>query len=71
MKYTSTLCLLLTATAAVYAGPVVPAPKLSSPRSLPQSKHLRPYVEKRQQFAQGEPVDGKGKGAPILGQYLT
>ncbi|KAG8529198.1 uncharacterized protein KY384_005833 [Bacidia gigantensis] len=31
------------------------------------SKHLRPILEKRQQFSQGQPVDGKGKGAPILG----
>ena len=31
------------------------------------SKHLRPVLEKRQEFDQGQPIDGKGKGAPILG----
>ncbi|KAK3643079.1 hypothetical protein LTR56_010453 [Elasticomyces elasticus] len=34
------------------------------------SKHLRPVLERRQSaggFAQGQPVDGKGKGAPLLG----
>jgi hypothetical protein len=25
---------------------------------------------KRQQFAQGEPIDGTGKGAPILGSII-
>ena len=30
-------------------------------------KHLRPVIEKRQSFDQGEPINGKGKGAPILG----
>ncbi|PSS22779.1 hypothetical protein M430DRAFT_64500 [Amorphotheca resinae ATCC 22711] len=46
MKYSSILCLLLTAAPAVYASPVLP---------------------KRQQFAQGEPIDANGKGGPILG----
>lgn len=36
-----------------------PAPKVG--------KHLRPVIEKRQSFDQGEPINGKGKGAPILG----
>ena len=31
------------------------------------SKHLRPVLEKRQEFDQGQPINGKGKGAPILG----
>ena len=31
------------------------------------SKHLRPVLEKRQTFAQGQPADGKGKGAPLNG----
>jgi hypothetical protein len=71
MKYSSILCLLLTAAPAVYASPVLPAPKLSSPQGITQAKHLRPVIEKRQQFAQGEPIDANGKGGPILGQYLT
>ncbi|KAL9594652.1 MAG: hypothetical protein Q9219_006913 [cf. Caloplaca sp. 3 TL-2023] len=31
------------------------------------SKHLRPLLEKRQQFAQGQPIDAKGNGAPFGG----
>ncbi|MCJ1270995.1 hypothetical protein MMC22_010894 [Lobaria immixta] len=50
-----------------FAGPV--AEDLSARQEQPsrQSKHLRPVVEKRQQFKQGEPVDATGKGGPILG----
>ena len=32
------------------------------------NKHLRPVLEKRQNFDEGQPIDGKGKGAPILGR---
>lgn len=42
-----------------------PVADSSSPQ---QNKHLRPVVEKRQQFEKGEPIDDKGKGAPILGE---
>ena len=56
----ATVCLLSPS----FAGPV--AEDLSSR----QSKHLRPVVEKRQQFKQGEPIDAKGKGGPILGELL-
>lgn len=31
------------------------------------SNDVRSVLGKRQQFAQGEPIDKKGKGAPILG----
>jgi hypothetical protein len=67
MKYSSVLCLLLAAPA-VFATPVASAPKISSPRGTSGSKHLRPVIEKRQEFAQGEPIDGKGKGGPIRGK---
>jgi hypothetical protein len=67
MKYSSALCLLLAATPVVQAGPLVPAPKISSPRGTSGSKHLRPVLERRQEFNQGEPIDGTGKGGPILG----
>ncbi|KAI4176926.1 MAG: hypothetical protein LQ343_000783 [Gyalolechia ehrenbergii] len=30
-------------------------------------KHLRPVLEKRQQFEQGQPINAKGNGAPITG----
>lgn len=26
-------------------------------------------LSKRSEFDQGQPIDGKGKGAPILGEY--
>ncbi|KAI9709806.1 MAG: hypothetical protein M1812_007598 [Candelaria pacifica] len=32
-----------------------------------QTKHLRPVLEKRQQFAQGKPIDAAGKGAVFSG----
>lgn len=43
-------------------------------RKLPSnqgSKHLRPYLERRDEpgYADGQPIDGKGKGAPISGVY--
>lgn len=31
------------------------------------SKHLRPLLEKRQQFSQGQPISAQGNGAPTLG----
>jgi oxalate decarboxylase len=39
--------------------------------STPKSKHLRPhYLSKRDEpgYADGNPIDGKGKGAPLLGK---
>ena len=37
--------------------------------SSANSKHLRPVLERRDSpgFAQGQPYDGKGKGAPLVG----
>lgn len=39
------------------------------PRTLKQSKHLRPVLEKRgtAQFVEGQPDDGNGKGGPLIG----
>jgi oxalate decarboxylase len=39
--------------------------------TTPQSKHLR--FDKRDEpgYAQGQPIDGKGKGAPLLGKSLS
>jgi hypothetical protein len=67
MRYSAALCLLLAAAPAVYSSPVTSAPKISSPRGTSGSKHLRPVLERRQQFNQGEPIDANGKGGPILG----
>lgn len=34
-------------------------------------KHLRPVLEKRQQFEQGQPINAKGNGAPITGNSYS
>lgn len=34
-------------------------------------KHLRPVLERRQSFAQGEPINAKGNGAPISGKLSS
>ena len=51
------------------AGPAAyPEPQgRESPRA--PTKHLRPVLDKRQQFTQGQPVDALGNGGPILGAY--
>ncbi len=69
MKYSSAIYIALTALSAVCATPIAAAPKLSA-RSPSLTKHLRPVIEKRQQFGQGEPIDANGKGGPILGVFL-
>jgi hypothetical protein len=67
MKYSSVIALLLAAARAVYAGPIVSAPKIATPGGVEGAKHLRPVLERRQEFNQGEPIDANGKGGPILG----
>lgn len=50
------------------ATPVNPRNPLANLPSKSGAKHLRPVIEKRQSgFANGQPFDGTGKGAPILG----
>jgi hypothetical protein len=39
--------------------------------STPQSKHLRFDRRDEPGYAQGQPIDGKGKGAPISGPSLS
>jgi hypothetical protein len=39
--------------------------------STPQSKHLRFDRRDEPGYAQGQPIDGKGKGAPISGELLN
>ena len=76
MKYISIAALQLAAAYGTLANPIdhnalalgSAAPAGPVEARTPQSpKHLRPYVEKRQEFAAGEPIDANGKGAPILG----
>ncbi|KAI9701741.1 MAG: hypothetical protein M1820_006369 [Bogoriella megaspora] len=63
------LCILALVLGVVELAKAVPSTR---PKSLPTragSKHLRPILERRQTsgFAQGQPYDGKGKGAPLNG----
>jgi hypothetical protein len=42
---------------------------LTSGSILPESASQHNSIEKRQQFASGEPIDASGKGGPILGKF--
>ena len=47
-----------------------PVPEVLEERQAPPpqgNKHLRPVLEKRQKFEQGQPISADGKGGPILG----
>lgn len=70
MKLTHLLFAALCFSHSSIAGPVPDPDTLEWPQAPPQkrTKHLRPYVEKRQQFEQGQPISADGKGAPIIGQ---
>ena len=48
--------------------PAANAPPKDQQLPKRSSKHLRPVLEKRQQFAQGQPINKDGKGAPIGGR---
>lgn len=50
-----------------YAAVVGAITGLAMARPSEPSKHLRPLLEKRQQFPQGQPIDAQGNGGPILG----
>ncbi|KAI4216181.1 MAG: hypothetical protein L6R36_009350 [Xanthoria steineri] len=50
-----------------YAAVVGAITGLATARPSEPSKHLRPLLEKRQQFPQGQPIDAQGNGGPILG----
>lgn len=58
MKFSDITCAILCASAIASAGPIPDAPR------VPRSQSSSP-LEKRQQFAQGEPIDADGKGAPF------
>ena len=67
MKLPHLLCAVLCLSASSVAGPV---PEALEERQAPPpqgNKHLRPVLEKRQKFDQGQPISADGKGAPILG----
>lgn len=56
------------------ASPVAPEAPASYPiKEARQTKHLRWALEPRQNpgFPQGQPFDGKGKGAPFSGKTLN
>lgn len=68
MKLVHLLFTALCLSGSSIAGPVPEA--LEERQTPPQkrNKHLRPVLEKRQQFEQGQPISADGKGAPILGK---
>ena len=68
MKLSQLLLTALCLSGIAVAGPVPDA--LEGRQVPPQraSKHLRPVLEKRQQFEQGQPISKDGKGGPILGK---
>ncbi|KAI4283730.1 MAG: hypothetical protein L6R38_001987 [Xanthoria sp. 2 TBL-2021] len=48
------------------ARPTAPRQPQSHMTASEPTKHLRPLLEKRQQFSQGQPINAQGNGAPIL-----
>ena len=67
MKLLHLLFAALCLSASSVAGPV-PEPLEERQAPPPQrNKHLRPVLEKRQKFDQGQPISADGKGGPILG----
>lgn len=69
MKFLAFVVLLAGTPAFSMAGPAGYAqPRGQEPPRTP-GKHLRPVLEKRQQFSQGQPINALGNGGPILGLY--
>lgn len=63
MKSSQILCAIWLAAATCYAGP-----RRDSPVGLEQRADSGILLAKRQQFSQGQPIDGTGKGAVISGE---
>lgn len=61
-------CLLTIVLVAIVSSSPVARPNIPKDKRI--SKHLRPVLERRQtaQFTSGQPIDGKGKGAPLSGR---
>ena len=68
MRHAIFLLLLASISSFSSAGPTNDA--ISSRQKLDSrvNKHLRPVLEKRQEFDEGQPINAKGNGAPILGK---
>ena len=69
MRQSFVLLLLLLTSISGLSGAVPTENVISSRQEVAPkaNKHLRPVLEKRQKFDEGQPIDAKGKGAPILG----
>ncbi|KAI9762520.1 MAG: hypothetical protein M4579_000323 [Chaenotheca gracillima] len=67
MKLLESVLVALLASGVSVASPVAGSPPVEEGASVKRNKHLRPVVEKRQEFATGQPIDATGKGAPLLG----
>ncbi|KAL8672308.1 MAG: hypothetical protein Q9168_003224 [Polycauliona sp. 1 TL-2023] len=67
MRFSIFTGLLAAISSLAIAGPATRRQARYEDVSAEASKPLRPVYEKRQQFAQGEPINAQGNGAPILG----
>ncbi|KAI9652369.1 MAG: hypothetical protein M1831_006847 [Alyxoria varia] len=67
MRFTASAVLFASTLSISAASPASYASPQGQKSSKQQSKHLRPVLEKRQQFAQGQPINAAGDGGPILG----
>lgn len=61
----STILLLLSSISSILTVSIATATDIKSGEA---PKHLRPVLERRQSFEQGEPMNSKGNGAPISGK---
>ena len=68
MRIFAGLLLYVTLLISSSAGPTANAPTKRQDIQPKVNKHLRPNYGKRQSFNQGEPINAKGNGAPILGK---
>lgn len=68
MRFFRVILLLASSASFSTSGPVLSGREGNLNSAPSKSKHLRPVIEKRQEFAQGEPLNAKGDGGPILGK---
>lgn len=70
MKLTFLFYIALSLCGSSLAGPVPEGLEARDASPQKGNKHLRPVLEKRQKFDQGQPISAEGKGAPFSGKSL-
>ena len=68
MRHAIYLLLLASISSFSIATPTKTVVSPRQPLNPKVNKHLRPVLEKRQKFDEGQPINAKGNGAPILGK---